>query len=169
MPNSDSGASYGAPSPATQKGLSNPERDGGMENGGGTPSGEPTGRGRKRQTKACDRCRAKKRRCDGEAGNGHEPPQACTICARANLICTWEAESKKRGPKRRDNSQPPSDRPGRLSRGGSGSGGRGGSRSGDSGADSEEGERYGHNGSSSSSVRIHHKRKAGDVEPWREG
>ncbi|KAJ3115368.1 hypothetical protein HDU96_000737 [Phlyctochytrium bullatum] len=68
-------------------------------------SGALTGEKRKlmRQTQACDRCRSKKRKCDGLK-------PMCTNCARAGvretgpsgepLQCTYLAEAKKRGPKK---------------------------------------------------------------------
>ncbi|KAI8849106.1 hypothetical protein BC829DRAFT_417052 [Chytridium lagenaria] len=47
---------------------------------------------RKRQTQSCDRCREKKRRCDGL--------RPCANCTKANAVCTMLVEPKKRGPKR---------------------------------------------------------------------
>ncbi|KAH9269290.1 hypothetical protein BASA83_008652 [Batrachochytrium salamandrivorans] len=47
---------------------------------------------RKRQTQSCDRCKSKKRRCDGDF--------PCSNCLKANAECTMLIEQKKRGPKR---------------------------------------------------------------------
>ncbi|KAK5673363.1 hypothetical protein QVD99_000812 [Batrachochytrium dendrobatidis] len=47
---------------------------------------------RKRQTQSCDRCKSKKRRCNGE--------YPCGNCVKANTDCTMLIEQKKRGPKR---------------------------------------------------------------------
>lgn len=49
---------------------------------------------RKRQTQSCDRCKFKKRRCDGL--------QPCSNCTKAEADCTMLIEQKKRGPKRPD-------------------------------------------------------------------
>ncbi|KAJ3196730.1 hypothetical protein HK101_007962 [Irineochytrium annulatum] len=54
---------------------------------------EPTARERKRQTQSCDRCRAKKRKCDAL-----QP--SCTNCLKAKQPCTMLVEPKKRGPKK---------------------------------------------------------------------
>ncbi|KAI9352918.1 hypothetical protein BDR26DRAFT_850059 [Obelidium mucronatum] len=55
------------------------------------------GKDRKKQTKACDRCRIRKRKCDAAV-------PFCTTCVRGeaepHLTCTYTMQSKKRGPKR---------------------------------------------------------------------
>ncbi|TPX56014.1 hypothetical protein PhCBS80983_g04872 [Powellomyces hirtus] len=51
-----------------------------------------TGKPRKRLTQSCDRCKAKKRRCDGA--------HPCSNCTKAKATCTMLIEQKKRGPKR---------------------------------------------------------------------
>ena len=47
---------------------------------------------RKRQSQSCDRCKLKKRKCDGN--------HPCANCAKAGADCTMNVEQKKRGPKR---------------------------------------------------------------------
>ncbi|KAJ3035333.1 hypothetical protein HDV00_004061 [Rhizophlyctis rosea] len=47
---------------------------------------------RRRQTQSCDRCKSKKRRCDGN--------NPCSNCAKAKAACTMLIEQKKRGPKK---------------------------------------------------------------------
>jgi hypothetical protein len=47
---------------------------------------------RKRQTQSCDRCKFKKRKCDGN--------NPCGNCIKALADCTMNVEQKKRGPKR---------------------------------------------------------------------
>ncbi|KAJ3017336.1 hypothetical protein HKX48_003582 [Thoreauomyces humboldtii] len=51
-----------------------------------------TGKPRKRLTQSCDRCKAKKRRCEGA--------HPCANCVKAKATCTMLIEQKKRGPKR---------------------------------------------------------------------
>ncbi|KAJ3274132.1 hypothetical protein HDV01_003415 [Terramyces sp. JEL0728] len=55
---------------------------------------------RKRQTQSCDRCKFKKRKCDGNT--------PCANCVRAEVQCTMLIEQKKRGPKRNSESGPDS-------------------------------------------------------------
>lgn len=47
---------------------------------------------RRRLTQSCDRCKAKKRRCDGA--------HPCSNCNKARALCTKLIEQKKRGPKK---------------------------------------------------------------------
>jgi hypothetical protein len=47
---------------------------------------------RKRQTQSCDRCKVKKRKCDGE--------NPCSNCIKAASECTMNIAQNKRGPKR---------------------------------------------------------------------
>ncbi|KAI9348759.1 hypothetical protein DFJ73DRAFT_428042 [Zopfochytrium polystomum] len=54
---------------------------------------------RKRQTQSCDRCRAKKRRCDCAF-------PTCSNCLKAGAECTMLLEQKKRGPKRASGAAP---------------------------------------------------------------
>ncbi|KAI8896569.1 fungal-specific transcription factor domain-containing protein [Globomyces pollinis-pini] len=53
---------------------------------------EESEKSRKRQTQSCDRCKVKKRRCDGNT--------PCENCIKADSECTMNIEQKKRGPKR---------------------------------------------------------------------
>ncbi|KLJ12073.1 hypothetical protein EMPG_12799 [Blastomyces silverae] len=49
-----------------------------------------TGSKRKRVSKACDRCRGKKYRCDGQR-------PACMACRESGHDCSYDPTAKKRG------------------------------------------------------------------------
>lgn len=57
------------------------------------PEGTP--RKRSKVSRACDRCRAKKVKCDATHEGEH---QLCSYCKRAGETCTFSREPLKRGP-----------------------------------------------------------------------
>lgn len=51
----------------------------------------------KRNTVVCDKCRARKQRCNGES--------PCAFCKRNQLSCSYIHVPKKRGPKRKQSEE----------------------------------------------------------------